>query len=277
MKTATKFPLILTAAFTALSATLAWAAEPLVLYDDFNTKLINPDKWFGRISGSLGNELRETVREIKGNRLHLRGRGYGRTDTGGGESGSGVQLYFTNPDAVAIQATIQVKDYELVGCGDSDTSSRVRARIVGSFFNTTADPTAGSNENSVWAQIRLQRNAGSTDAPNTLKVLADLFRCTDAACVGSSPVGEPGSADLGTAKVGEKVTLRLEWDQTSKRFVVQRGKEAEISLPYTVSDTQPPGAKFKRLEVQQSLVNCTTQPRPVGFIDAYFDDVYVNQ
>ena len=250
-----------------------WAVD-LVLYDDFNAKLINPDKWFGRVSGSSGNELFETIREIKGNRLHLLGRGYGRTDIGSGGSASGVQLFFSNPNFVAIKATLQVKNYDLVGCGDSDTGSRVRARIVGSFFNTTDAPTSGSLENDVWAQIRLQRNANSSDSPKVLLVLADVFRCTDSTCTGFETLG---AGDLGTANVGEKVTLRLEWDQTKHQFIAQRDNEPEVFLPYSVSDTSTPGAKFRRMEVTQTLTNCTAQPRPVGFMDAYFDDVFVNQ
>lgn len=197
-------------------------------------------------------------------------------------------VHFPNPDIVAIKATIQVKDYELVGCGDSDISSRVRARIVGSFFNA-ATPTQDSNENNVWAQIRLQRNAGSANPYGVLRVLGNIFRCTDSACNGTSPFSD--SADLGTARVGQRVTLSLEWDQVGKRFIFQRigGGEkglkesrdngAEVSLYYNVPDTQPPSVKFRRLEVSEALTNCgTTQPRPVGFfIDAYFDNVFVSQ
>lgn len=261
-------------ALTVISANSVWAAEPLVLYDDFNAKLLNPDKWFGRISGTSGSELLETVREIKGNRLHLLGRGYGRTDTDSGLSLGQVQLFFTNPNTTAMKATIQVKDYELVSCGASDTNSRVRVRIVGSFFNSSTNTTPGNFENDVWAQVRLQRNANSTDTPNVFKVFSDIFRCTDATCNGSETIS---TADLGTAKVGEKVTLRLEWDQASKRFIAQRNNEEEVSLFYTVSDTQSPSVKFRRIETSQFLANCTTQPRPAGFINAYLDNVFVNQ
>ena len=285
MKTIKSFLVLAVAVLTSLSASSTWAVEWL-LYDTFNAKLINPDKWVGRISTSTGNELLDTIREIKGNRLHLLGRGYTRTDTTGGESISQVQLFFTNTDIVAIKANIQVNGYQLVGC-DDDANSRVRARIVGSFFNA-ATPTPGSLQDDVWAHIRLQRNADSTDPYNVLRVLGDIFRCTDSACNGTSPVSD-SSADLGTARVGERVTLSLEWDQAAHRFIFQRtgggdngivgGKiTAEASLYYTVPDIQPPGAKFRRLEVSESLTNCgIKQPHPVGFIDAYFDNVSVNQ
>lgn len=288
MKTIKSSLVLTVAVLTSLSAGSAWAVEWLP-YDNFNAKLISPDKWVGRISTyTTGTELLDTAREITGNRLHLLGRSYIRTDAVGGESIGQVQLLFTNPDdIVAIKANIQVNDYELVGCGDSDTSSRVRARIVGSFFNADT-PTQGNPENDVWAQIRLQRNAGSANPYSVLRVLGDIFRCTDSTCNGTSPASD-SSADLGTARVGERVTLSLEWDQAAHRFIFQRtgdgGKgtggrnaNAEVSLYYTVPDTQPPGAKFKRLEVSEALTNCgTTQPRPVGFIDAYFDNVFVNQ
>lgn len=246
-----------------------WAVTALVLYDNFNAKLINPDRWFGSTSGIL----LETVREITSNHLNLSGRSYGLTDGNTGLTRSAVQLSFPNPNIFAIQATIQVKDYELVGCGDNDTTSRVRARIVGSFFNT-ANQTSDGAENDVRAQVRLQRKAESTDVKNVLIVGVDVYRCTDSNCQGDEILG---TVDLGTTKVGKRVTLRLEWDQSAKRFIVQRDNEAEVSLYYTAPDTQPPSVKIKRLEAAQTLANCTTHPRPVGFIDAYFDNVFVNQ
>lgn len=246
-----------------------WAVTPLVLYDNFNAKLINPDRWFGSTYGIL----LETVREITSNHLNLSGRSYGITDENTGLTRSAVTLSFPNLNIFTIQSTIQVKDYELVGCGDNDTTSRVRARIVGSFFNI-ANQKPNSAENDVRAQVRLQRKAESTDAKNVLIVGIDVYRCTDYNCQGDEILG---TIDLGTVKVGRRVTLRLEWDQAGKRFIVQRDNEAEVSLYYTVPDTQPPSVKIKRLEAAQTLANCTTQPRPVGFIDAYFDNVYVNQ
>ena len=57
------------------------AQEPLILYDDFNTELIDPGKWFGEQFGFAG---REAVRLIRGNHLHLVDRAYGGTDSDSG-------------------------------------------------------------------------------------------------------------------------------------------------------------------------------------------------
>jgi hypothetical protein len=46
----------------------AQALEPLVLYDDFNTRLIDADKWFGSEAGDGGTEA---IRLIDRGRLRL--------------------------------------------------------------------------------------------------------------------------------------------------------------------------------------------------------------
>lgn len=258
---------------TALISSV-WAGEPLALYDNFNSSLINPNNWFGAISGSTPNAMRESARLILLNRLQLMSRVYSRTDTDDGESSSGESLRFVNPDSfTAIKTTIQVLGYQVQGCGDNDSTSRVRARFAGLFFNTTDNPTPGSALNDVFATIGLYRWAGTTDSPNTLQVSAGILHCRDAVC---GLADDLGSADLGTAWVGQRVTLRLEWDQNNHRFIVQRDNQPEIIMPYYLPDTTPPGAKSKRLEVAQFLANCTVQPRPTGFLSAFFDDVYVN-
>jgi len=251
----------------------AWAG-PLVLYDNFNAELINPDKWFGTASGSNPNQMREDARLILLKRLQLLSRSYSITDTDEGGSFSGESLHFINPDSVtAVKATIQVLGSQLQGCGANDKTSRVRARFAGYFFNTTNTPTSGSPVNDVFATIALIRQAGATDPPNTLRVSADISLCRDATCF---LVNVLGSADLGTARIGQQVTLRLEWDNINHQFIAQRDNQREVRIPYTVRDNSPPGAKSKRLEVAQWLANCTAQPRPTSFMSAFFDNVYVN-
>jgi hypothetical protein len=44
-----------------------------------------------------------------------------------------------------------------------------------------------------------------------------------------------------------------------------------------VSDSAPPGDQFKRLSVVHFVPNCTATPRPVAFIEAFFDDMMVNE
>lgn len=252
----------------------AWAGEPLALYDNFNSYVINPNKWFGAMSGSSQNEIRESARLILLNRLQLLNRAYSRTDTDEGTSPSGETLRFINPDSVtAIKTTVQALSYQVQGCGDSDETSSIRARFAGYFFNTTDNPTPGSALNDVFASVGIYRLAGATDPPNTLRVYAGIRHCHDSIC---GLVDDLGSADLGTARLGQQVTLRLEWDPNNTQFIVQRDNQPEVFIPYSVPDSSPPGLKSKRLEVGQTLANCTAQPRPTAFVSAFFDNVYVN-
>jgi hypothetical protein len=260
-------------AITLMSPVQAW--EPLVLYDDFNSHLINPDKWFGTSANFYSTE---GARLSLFRQLQILNRAYGNPSPVPGEAVAAQGLDFIDPDSVtAIKTSIRVLAYQLMGCGDSDLTSRVRARIVGSFFNTTDNPEPGSNLNDLYAQIRVQRNAGSTDASNILRVYADIGLCKTTNCSGPGGWEEIDSTELGTVRLGQKVTLYLAWDEANEYFTVQRDNETEVlSYKGQVQAKSLPSASFKRLQVTQSLANCTTQPRPNGFMSAFFDNVYVN-
>src|SRR5712691_6728077 len=146
------------------------ALEPLVLYDDFNTPLINPDKWFGLEIGArsqLGDLPRPSGTEIsrnivkddrdprddrghknhrgpKNRQLRLSWRAYGSLDSDIGTTASSHALLVTDPATItAMAGTITVKEAEAVGCVTTQHNTEARARLAGSFFNT-ATPTPGS-------------------------------------------------------------------------------------------------------------------------------------
>ncbi|MEI2781262.1 MAG: hypothetical protein V9H25_08350 [Candidatus Competibacter sp.] len=258
---------------TALISSV-WAGEPLALYDNFNSNFINPNKWFGRTGGAgAGLQTLEEVRLIILGNLNLLTRTYANTTTNDGDSYNNQGLGFINPSSIkAIKTSIRVIGFELNGCSNGDTTSRVRARIHGNFFNADV-PTPGSAMNDVIANIALIRQIETTDSPSTLQVIANIARCLDASCLQFDSLNE---TSLGTASVGQNVTLRLELDKNHHQFIVQRDSQPEILIPYYVLDSSPPGAQSKRLEVGSWMANCTAQPRPTGFISALFDNVYVN-
>ena len=251
-----------------------WAGERFVLYDNFNSYKINPDKWFGRTSG-FGQQVTDEVRIALLGSLHLVSRAYAIPSPNiGGESFYGQGLGFIDPDAItSVKTSIRVLAYDLKGCGDLDVNSRVRARFAGYFFNTTGSPTPGNPEGDVFVTFALQRNAGSLDPLNTLRVGAGLSLCLDASCLAFQVLN---GVDLGTARIGQRVALRLEWDKENHRFIVQRDNQPEVFLPYDVPDSSPPGLKSKRLEVARSISNCSAEPRPTSYMSAFFGDVYVN-
>lgn len=248
------------------------ALEPLVLYDDFSAKLIDPDKWFGGGGGFL---CEEAIRQTQGGRLRLLCRSYGKTDSDTGTSGCSLTLNFSKPAVVtAIAATIQVKKVQAAGCAIPGSAvADIRALLHGSFFNA-GTPTPGSSVNDVRATLRLDRASSSTDPPNVLRVQARAFQCTNDTCSTSTSLG---FKDLGPVTSGDIVKLRLQWHSDNNRFIFQRDVQPEVFLSYSVPDTAPPSNQFKYLGVLKDVPNCTATPRPVGFMDAFFDDVMVNQ
>ncbi|MEI2769674.1 MAG: hypothetical protein V9G98_02690 [Candidatus Competibacter sp.] len=258
---------------TALISSV-WAGEPLALYDNFNSNFINPNKWFGRTGGAgAGLQTLDEVRFIILGNLNLLTRTYANATTDDGDSYNNQGLGFIDPSSItAIKTSIRVVGYELKGCSNGDTTSRVRARIHGNFFNAGV-PIPGSPMNDVVANIALIRQIETTDSPSTLQVIANIARCLDSSCLQFESLNE---TNLGTASVGQKVTLRLELDKNNHQFIVQRDSQPEILIPYYVQDSSSPGAQSKRLEVGSWMANCTAQPRPTGFMSAFFDNVYVN-
>lgn len=242
----------------------AWA-----LYDDFNAGPINPDKWWGSEWSRWGEENRR----IAGTGLlRMRYTSYAGTASNTGGWHSGLHLNFMNPDAITqIQATTRVQNWAMVGCpGNTDTETRTRILIYGSFFNA-GTPTPGSNLDNVYAYIMLRRRVGSTDGPDLFR--AEAYRCTDATCTTRTSLG---FLTLGLVPMGTFVTLSVIWDQPNHQFIYQFAGAPPITQPYAWSDTNPPSYVFKQLSIVNSVPNCTSPPRPFAFMSGRYDDVYVN-
>jgi hypothetical protein len=279
----------------------AQTQESLVLYDDFNARFINPEKWSGRDGGDSGVATPECFRHILEGRLDMINSVYSNTDSDTGYSFGSNRLFFPNGgDIKAIKATVQVKNYKVSGCTSNTIPTQARARLLGSFFNAgprTQDSwkndvvgdfitflsssgvmsTQDSWENDVVGEIRIRRLSTSIDPPDVLEVMGYVFQCIDQYCSTATVLG---SVDFGTVMIGGSATLRVEWDQTNKRFIFQRDAKPEVYVTYTVSDTELPGAPYggyKCLELSHVLPNCTTEPRPMAAMRAYFDDVYINE
>ena len=280
------------------------ALEPLVPYDNFNAKRLDPAKWFGTEVGGGGYEA---VREVRDHRLHLASRVYvniNRFRPSWIERGRRLSLQnfdslrlnaLTSAAVTAIEATVRVKKVEVTECsiptvivgadltsvaqvwGTSLTSvTQARAGLFGFFFNT-ATPTPGSAVNDVLAGIAIVRQAPSTDTEKILRVQAFVLHCTDASCIGGTQLD---LQDMGPIKRGKKARLRIQWDHANHRFIFQRDGEPEVFSPYTVSDTAPSGSQVKFLGTANTVPFCRLQagrPRPASFIDAFFDDVLVNE
>jgi hypothetical protein len=246
-----------------------YAAERLVPYDDFNATHIDPDRWFGLEFGGAGTEA---IRQIQDQRLRLVYRGYGQTDADYGRQRNELLLVIRNPAAVtAMQATVQVDELVATGCSSNPDAALAMALLAGRFFNI-ATPTPGSGEHDVIASIGVRRL--STAPPDVLWVASSVIHCVDARCMDTQNLH---FRDLGRVKRGERVRLRMQWDRDRHQFVFQRDDDPEVVAPYAVSDTAPPGIAAKLLDAIHLLPNCMATPRSMAVIEAWFDDVRVNE
>src|SRR5262245_1186481 len=201
-----------------LASTLAYAVEPLVLYDDFNARQLAQDKW---VSGEEGAGTEPRV-QIQDNRLRLFNRIYGKTDSDHGKDAGRLFLAVSNSaDVTAIKATVQVTDVRVYGCPSDPLRSEAVTFLGGSFFNT-ATPTPGSDVHDVWAAIGLVRNSDMRLPPDVFSAISLVGHCaavTNATCKDSTWLHSRG---LGPVKRGEKVTFRVQWDRDNHRFIFQR-------------------------------------------------------
>jgi hypothetical protein len=78
----------------ASAASNAW-----ILYDDFKSGIIDPNKWYGYEPWDVAAR-RETARTILSKQLNLAERGYGNTTSNIGSALIGTGLRFTNPVSV---------------------------------------------------------------------------------------------------------------------------------------------------------------------------------
>lgn len=265
---------LLLSVFVATSGSV-FADDTLVLYDNFNAKRLDPERWFGFSTWGASTPILEAARKIEDGRLHMATRGYGDTATNTGSVPRYHGVNFTRPETVTtIETTVKVRDYEFVGCPGNSAFSQVRARIKGYFFNVTDTPTDGSAEGDLLAQVRVVRDSKSTDKPDVLRVTSHLDLCEDQGCFQTRTLA---SVDLGSVRVGQKVKIGLKWDRPGHRFVVWRDKHAQVLFDYPPEiEVSPPGAKGKGLDVSHWLANCTQETRTTAFVSAVFDDVRVN-
>ena len=249
-------------------------ALDLVLYDDFHSTFIDETKWSGGGGQSAGVDVLEFVRQIQKGTLHMVNRTYGDTSSNSGSSVAYTRLDFADGEKVtAIKATVQVNSAEVVGCSNNSSATHATARLGGSFFNTSA-PTVGSYSNDVFAAIYIELASDSTDKAGILEVIGRVIKCNNSTC---SLYTELDKIVLGTTKVKKKTDLSIQWDKSNHQFIFQLGKSAPVSYTYAVPDLLPAGfADSKALDIAQSIANCTAEPT-VAFMDANFDNVFVNQ
>lgn len=263
----TAAPFVLAA--TALAP--AWAAvEGYTVVDGFGDTVINADIWADQ----------ERVRALVGTTQTGTALRHVQRDVGGTSSNIGFNAFSWNsslsrPSAVTqLRSIVRVTAMSVTGCpANTGATSRVRARLLGTFFNTGVR-TPNSNVGDVLAQAWIARSANSTDPSGVMRVEGWVGVCMDATCQGVSQVGS--TVSLGTATVGDSVTLAIEWDRALNKFTFVRDNgAASATIPYSLSDGVEPSVSFKSVGTRTEVANCTAAATTAS-IDATFDNVNVN-
>lgn len=270
--------------FFFLVCTQAYAAK-WELYDNFNFNSggLDISKWSGYETS--GNLSPEGMRIVSGKALHLATYGHGFVSPTPQSLAGGQRLALIkeNEDITAIQAKITVKDHSVIGDDTCSGDQRVRARIVGIFFNTGSS-TPGNSTGDVFVQIYLARKASFGDEEGKLNVVADVSHCGDNVCMDSTSLF---NKELGTVNKGQPVWLSLMWDEKNHKFAFSMDKKdkkdkkskATASFSYKPSElpnNSLPGTFYtRRLETVYNVYPCPEEPAPEAFIHAIFDDVKV--
>jgi hypothetical protein len=237
--------------------------NPLVLYDDFNGRWIDPTKW----SDSMGSvNLLEIVRELspsyqgEGNnrRLHLFERAYGLIGTEGLDYGAEGLWFRRSIKEVAFQ--VVVNKASTSGCQENPDTFAAHAEFGGSFFNYGGVDVS--------ATLSLIREGNDAQAPLKVQALyvAEDWSIWDYQILGYVPLGQ-------TAK------LRLKWDQANHQFIFQLNRDPEVILAYGSAipdDTTPPNFQNAGIGIWQGTPRCPSTTPGGAVMDAYFDNVYVN-
>ena len=249
------------------------AVAQLVLYDNFNSKRIDPSKWTGEPSSPSGSDIdrREVAVELVGGgnrRLHLLETVYSATTDDNGMGGSGFGLGFAAPGKVtAVSFTLAVNQETSLGCPNSTAFGD--AGFFGDYFNPTGGQDGQTGD--IVASIGISRF--STDSGTSLDVNGSVSQCADSKCNNQTTLS---FEDFGLVELGSTNMLSVRWDQPDHQFVFRVNNNPPVPVKYTIPDGFSPGLADRSFFVFGSVPHCTTKPRPFASVDALFDDVYVN-
>jgi hypothetical protein len=249
-----------------------YAAEHLVLYDDFNARSINPDRWWGGEFSPAPPPRwgAEAIRQLQDNRLRLMYRSFGPKTSNSGMIRNEFVLLFRHPELVtAIQAAVTVTDADTTDCPGNAESTVARAALSGRFFGGRGGTPEGDVKDMV-AFIGIIQVSGFTP----LRAQSFVYSCANQPCTTGMTLHRQ---DLGAVKRGEPTRLRVQWDRVQEQFIFQRDEQPEVFAKYAVSDIVPPSIPAKLLTVMQFVPDCTAATRPMAYMDALFDDVMVNE
>jgi hypothetical protein len=231
------------------------------LYDNFDNRFLDPSKWLAQ--WQCGGTVMECVREIQEDRLRLRVRAYGATDSNDGTQfgSSGLSLVSSSVTDIATDLTVRRSTADSCSTNPG-LVGHAQVLIFGSFFN------GGGNTPDDDVKAALQLDRYSSDSPGV--VLAGGFLTYQGQFF--------DHADLGPVNVGEHVRVELLWDQPNHRFVIRlfrlaSGIVTEQVMPYTISDTTAAVSPFRSINANVYPANCVGT-RTSSELEVLFNDVF---
>jgi hypothetical protein len=249
----------------------------LVLYDNFNSKQINPSKWVGAPT-SLASDAnrREVAVQLVGEenrRLRISETVYSASTDDTGSGGDGFGVSFASPERVtAVSFTLALNKDAVSSCTSYLSYGWAGAGFFGRYFNLNGAHDGPLGD--IAASVSVGRL--SADPPGSLSVSAAIVRCNDETPSCDNQV-TLSSQTLGYAQLGSNNKLSVTWDRANHQFNFQLNNDSPVPLAYVVADTFPPGLQDKSFWVAGNVPHCTTKPRPSAAIDAVFDNGYVNR
>ena len=254
-----------------LSAALTPAAAQVVLYEDWSTERIAPERW-QVFSLGASSSVYEVVRLIADGQLHHLLRVYGGTrDDLGAQAGTNA-IGFTQGGFTAVQWDTAVHGYLLQGCptpGAQPSALQVDMRMQ--LFNDGSRQGPGDATGTVDTRVRLVRTSDSVDPPEVVQARGLVTRCNAPDCSTRDVLGE---VDLGAVLVGQPNTFRMFWDSFHSRTEFQKNADPPVHIGYSVPAVTPLGGG----RVWQAIAigaNCTASPRPLAEVSTTLDNVFV--
>jgi hypothetical protein len=252
------------------------AQAQLVLYDNFNSGKINPEKWNGfEPAGTAAAPNAESGRRVVEKKLQLHLTSYGETSSDtGGPSGGNQRLRFNNPTPITgIQAKVAIQKAVAQGCAANLTDARSRVQITGAFFNDGSSSGSGDETGNFQPSIEMR-----LDSNGNRNIFAFVQRCDDPQCDNTTTIVPHLFTTSWT--LGAFRTLKLVWDEANDQFLftVNPGTPAAetANLSYTgFSDANPPENDRKEIRINNDPVNCTAG-RTRALTTVLFDNVMVN-
>jgi len=232
--------------------------EPFATYETWTTApTIRSDRWF--CSSDPGHER---LREVQEDKLVMRFRREGGTDSDVGSTGSfSNRLLFANPAAVdAVEAEFKVRDLVVTGCPANPTASNSRVVRIALLKFSDLDPAAirlpGDRTGDYIGRVQAFRTSASTDPDGIVNVTAILFRCNNAPCSATTTIAGPTA--LGQVAAKKWFRMRLEWDAPANQFRAGFNDDPEVLLPYNpAANSRSGNGPFVLLGIEQLPANCT--------------------